>query len=53
MGLNSMGEGLQLTESKLLVQDVHVWRYREDQPELAIWFLLDCVDTLILRLGLL
>ena len=46
VGLNSMGEGLQLPDIKLFVRD-----YREEQPELGVWRLLYSVDTVNLHLG--
>ena len=49
--LNSRGEVLLLTDSKLLVR--HARRYRDDQPELAVWHLLDGVNAFILHLGVL
>ena len=46
VGVNSRGEGLQLTDSKLLVR-----RYQWDQPEFSVRCLLYGVDAIILRLG--
>ena len=53
VGLNSRGEVLSLTDSKLLIYIGHTRRYREDQPELAVRRLLDAADAFILRLGVL
>ena len=46
MGLNSKGEGLWLTHFEATCMG-HALCYREDQPELAVWCLINGVDTLI------
>ena len=51
--LNSREEGLLLTNSKLRTCTGHAHRYREDQLELAVRYLLDGVGTFILHLGVL
>ena len=50
MELNSRGEVLSLTDSKLLIRGIQGVSYLEDQPELADWRLLDGLDAFILRL---
>ena len=50
MELNSRGEVLSLTDSKLPIYTGHARCYREDQPKLAVRSLLDGGNAFILRL---